>query len=247
MYEWIHKIALVTHIAIGSLALIVFWLPILEKKGSPRHKRAGQWFVWGMTAVSISGIVMSSMVFIDPLAIRDPLGQLGTEQAIRVVERNRNFSAFLFMLSFLVLASTRHSVLVLKAQTDKMHLKTPIHLFRLTILLLSALYIGMIGVQQSSVLFLIFSGLGTFTAGTMFHYIFKATTKPREWIIEHLTTIIGSGIGAYTAFFVFGGSNVLREFISRDHQIIFWIMPGVIGSIFLRTFAVKYRQKYKVA
>ena len=247
MYEWIHKLTLYTHIFIGGLALIVFWLPILEKKGSPKHKQYGRWFVWGMTAVSISGILMSTMVFVDPLAIRDPQGTLSMEQAIQAVERNRNFSAFLFMLSFLVLSSAQQSMLVLKAKANKAILKTPSHMFRLIMLLLSSIYVGLIGLQSSIMLFMIFSGLGLVLALAMLRYNFKQETKNGEWIIEHLSTVIGAGIGAYTAFFVFGGSRLLQDVMSSEIRLALWVLPGVIGTIIIRTFAAKYRQKYKIA
>ncbi len=247
MFELIHKVALVLHITIGSIALFIFWLPIIEKKGSPLHRQVGQWFVWGMTTVAISGIIMSSFVFMDPLAIRDPLGTLTFEEANRVVTIGRSSSAFLFMLSFLVLCTTRQSVLALKAKMDKSKLKSPIHLFSISMLFLSGLYVGLLGFERSSVLYYVFSVLSMFSALTMFRYIFKKETKKSEWIIEHLTNIVGSGIAAYTAFFVFGGQTFMNEFVPRDMQILFWIMPGVVGGILAQVYAVKYRKLYKVA
>ena len=247
MYELIHKTALFIHIAIGSMALFIFWLPIIEKKGSPKHKRAGNWFVWGMTAVAISGIIMSSLVFIDPLAIRDPSGTLTTQESLRVVASGRAASPFLFMLSFFVLCATRHSVLVLKAKMEKSRLKTPSHLASIVTLILSGIYVGSMGLEKGNMLFNVFSVLTVLSGMSMLHYIFKAKTKPSEWIIEHIGSILGAGIAAYTAFFVFGGQTVLNDFVPSDMQILFWIMPGVIGGALTRMYTVKYRQRYNIA
>lgn len=247
MLELIHMTALVVHIAIGSVALIIFWLPIIEKKGSAFHKRSGQWFVWGMTAVSLSGILMSSLVFIDPLAIRDPQGLMTLAQANQAAEVGRSSSAFLFMLSFLVLCTTRQSSLALVARANRDVLKTPLHLFCICMLVVSAFYVGYVGLQRTSMLYEIFSVLSIVSALGMLRYIYKRDLKKSEWIIEHLTNIVASGIAAYTAFFVFGGQSFLNHLVPGDYQILFWIMPGVIGATISRTFAVKYRKQYRVA
>lgn len=247
MFETIHTFVLAIHITIGSIALIIFWLPIIEKKGSPFHRRAGNWFVWGMTAVALSGILMSSLVFIDPLAVRDPERLLSLTEANRIAEIGRSSSAFLFMLSFLVLCATRQSVLALEAKADRTLMKAPSHLICIVLLLLSAIYVGMLGLQRTSPLYEIFAALSIFSSISMLRYIYKKDLKKSEWIIEHLTNIMASGIAAYTAFFVFGGQSFLNNLVPGDYQILFWIMPGVIGATISRTFAVKYRKQYRVA
>ena len=247
MFEVIHKFALVMHIVIGSISLITFWLPIIEKKGSPFHRRAGNWFVWGMTAVALSGILMSSLVFIDPLAVRDPNGLLSLSEANSAAQIGRSSSAFLFMLSFLVLCATRQSVLALKAKHHRTELKAPPHLFCIFMLLISGVYVGWLGLSRTSVLYEIFSVLSIISSLSMFHYIYKKALKKSEWIIEHLTNIIAAGIAAYTAFFVFGGQSFLNHLVPGSYHIWFWVLPGVIGATFSRVYAVKYRKQYRVA
>jgi hypothetical protein len=36
----LHSILLYTHIALGSIALLLFWLPVIVKKGSKLHNNA---------------------------------------------------------------------------------------------------------------------------------------------------------------------------------------------------------------
>lgn len=247
MYESIHKLALILHIFIGGAGLIVFWLPIMSKKGSAFHIRSGRWFAIGMTIVAYSGMLMSTLVFIDPLAVRDPNNEMTLAEANRVVTVGRSSSAFLFMLSTLVLCTTRQGILSLQAKADKSILKTPVHLGCIALLLCSGVAVGLMSFDRNSMLYPIFSVLSIVISLEMLRYIFKKETKKREWIIEHLGNIIGSGIAAYTAFFVFGGSSILHQFVPANMQIMFWVMPGVVGTILTKIYATKYRKIYKVA
>jgi hypothetical protein len=55
--------------------------------------------------------------------------------------------------------------------------------------------------------------------------------NPRELVVAHLNGLIGSGIGAYTAFFAFGGSRFLAELLPGQWQVIPWVLPTIIGVI----------------
>ena len=46
--------AVLAHIAVGTLAVAFYWSALLTRKGSRRHKRAGQAFLAGLAAVALS-------------------------------------------------------------------------------------------------------------------------------------------------------------------------------------------------
>lgn len=48
----------VLHIIAGFTALLVFWIPVVTKKGGKAHVRSGWVYVWAMGAVAISALVM---------------------------------------------------------------------------------------------------------------------------------------------------------------------------------------------
>jgi hypothetical protein len=50
------------HIASGSLAVLLYWATLLQRKGRPRHKRNGRWFLVSLAVllVSIAGIFFLS-------------------------------------------------------------------------------------------------------------------------------------------------------------------------------------------
>jgi len=246
MYQLVHQSAFYLHVAIGSLALIAFWLPLIAKKGSKNHKLFGNIFVYCMYVVSISGIIMTMLVLIDPIAIRFPDKVLSTEQINNISYQNRIFSSFLFMLSILVFCSTRHAVTVLKVKADRRMLKTTNYLLPIIFLgLMGALMFGF-GLEDDILLFNIFGGLSFFVSIGMMRYIFKAELKQREWLIEHLGSILGSGIGVYTAFFAFGGSRLFETFLNGNLQVVPWILPSIVGIAASLYFSKKYRKQYRV-
>lgn len=58
------------------------------------------------------------------------------------------------------------------------------------------------------------------------------------WVIQHIGHIIGSGIGAYTAFFAFGGRNLFQSLPLL--QIGSWVLPSLIGVPFIIWLSRKY-------
>lgn len=247
MSQIIHQFALYLHILAGTVAIIVFWLPIIAKKGSAEHIRYGRYFTRGMYAVSISGFVMTILVLLDPIGVRAPARNLSIDEARNIAFQSRLFAGFLLMLSLLVLSSVRHSILVLRAKGNRKLLRTPLHLSLYFLLGLVALIMGCVGIVQGFVLYQIFSVLCvTNVIGTL-RYIFKSNIQQREWIIAHLGAILGAGIGAYTAFFVFGGSRLLSEIFDGNGQLLFWVLPGVVGTIASAYYSRHYKRIYRVA
>jgi hypothetical protein len=56
--------------------------------------------------------------------------------------------------------------------------------------------------------------------------------------------------GAYTAFFVFGGSRLLAQFLTGPGEglsLLFWFGPGVIGSVATAVLTRQYRQRFAAA
>jgi len=247
MLATIHQILFYSHVFCGSIGLIVFWLPMLSKKGSSFHITAGKIFTNGMLMVAVSGLFMSSFLLLDPVAVRYPDGNLSFEKAQQITEQSRTLGVFLLMLSLLVFVNVKHSVLVLKAKGERKELKGVGHMASILSLLLAGIGVGVLAVHKGNLLFGIFSGLAIVSSLGLLRYIFKQKLKPREWLIEHLGNIIGSGIGAYTAFFAFGGRRFLSDIFVGQMQILPWVLPGVIGAIASIYLSKKYRKIYRVA
>ena len=227
----LHSLLVTTHIAVGSLALLIFWVPALAKKGSPLHVRAGRVYVTAMYIVAVTAFFASIMVLVDPLGIRRPDDILDAAEAARLARRFRMFSLFLLMLSVLVFASLRHGIAALRERGQPGTLSRSSHRLLIAALGLLAIAVGTIGLYTMQLLLIIFGGISLSAAISMFRDTRKPNPRRGDLIIAHLGGLIGSGIGAYTAFFAFGGSRLLADVLTGQWQVVPWVLPSIIGTI----------------
>ena len=59
--HWIHENVTRLHIVAGSCGLLLFWIPVITRKGNLNHKKFGRYFANIMYAVGFSSATMSSM------------------------------------------------------------------------------------------------------------------------------------------------------------------------------------------
>src|SRR5690606_7290482 len=195
--QLIHQSLVYLHIITGIGALLLFWIPVIARKGSHQHKRVGRWFASLMYAVGISGVVLSSLDLLLPTHFHQ---DFPSDTAVR------DRAMFLLSLSLLVLTSTRHGWLTINYKDDRTPLRQPLQLLLTTLLLVTGLVMLVRGLNGGSVIYIAFGILELALASGMLRYAFKKSTLPREWWTELLGGLIASGIGAYTAFFVVGAA-----------------------------------------
>ena len=241
----LHSILLYTHIALGSIALLLFWLPVIVKKGSKLHNNAGQVFYYIMLLVSGSGMVMSGLTIYDPLAIY-PMPNLSGVELQRFLGWRVVFSQFLLLLSLLTWVSVRHAIGVLLAKANRNLLKRLSFLGPVLLMLPLSLFVAWQGYKFNQTLLMIFAGVSFYTAVSICVYIFKAEIKPRQWIIEHFSAMVGTGIAVYTAFFAAGGRRMLSQLLPDEWQLVSWLAAPVIGLTALILLTGYYKRKYKV-
>ena len=56
--EIVRKVLLSTHVTTGCISLILFWLPIIVKKGSLIHIKIGKAYIYSMWIVVFSAIIL---------------------------------------------------------------------------------------------------------------------------------------------------------------------------------------------
>jgi hypothetical protein len=240
---FVHSIFFALHILVGAAALVLFWIPIFSKKGQLNHVVFGRYYKTVMYAVAGTGAIMALMVLSMPLAIK---GHHISESANleRALFNIRLFWGFLLYLSLLSFVSTRHGIKVLTEKTNHSNMRTFEYQSPVWLLLIGGVICFVAGIVNERTLHIIFGILGFFLAQGILRYTFKKEVQPGQWVLEHLGTMIGSGIGAYTAFLAFGGRTLFSEL--GQWQIAFWIAPGVIGTIAANIVAKKYARKLRL-
>ncbi|WP_141567192.1 hypothetical protein [Glaciecola punicea] len=238
----IHSTLFFLHIVVGTAALILFWVPLLTKKGQLKHKKFGRAYRNVMYCVAATGAVMAVMVIAMPLAVKPQLAN--APNAAIVIENVRYFWLFLLYLALLSYTTTRHGDAVLKAANNRSLLRKVSYVSPLAMLALGGLVFIAIGIVREQTLHLLFGILGSCAGISMLRYVLCNNIRPGGYLLEHIGSMIGSGIGAYTAFAAFGGRHLLSGI--GEYQIIFWIAPAVLGSLLSAHLTKKYKKVYRV-
>jgi hypothetical protein len=234
--QLIHQLLVYLHIAAGIVALIVFWIPSLARKGSILHKSAGRWFARIMYVTGLSGVVLSSLDLLWPTRFHSGF----------LLDAVRDRAIFLLSLSLLVLTCTRHGWLTINHHDNRQPLKHPLQILLVAALMAAGILLLARGLLQGNVIYSVFGILQMALSTGMWHYTFKQKTQPREWWTEHLGGMIAAGIGAYTAFFVVGAASMLGPLFNQQPWIavLVWVGPGVIGGVVIAMLTRHYRRKF---
>lgn len=233
------------HAVAGLIGLAVFWGPVVAKKGGDAHRKIGQGFVYAMLICGYSGIVMSALMYLAPIAIRGA-EQLSTEQQAEIIRQSTGFAHLLIMLGFLLVSNTRHAVLTLNAKMDRTPLRDWRHQTLIAGLALTSANLAWLALTRGGILYGVFAVLGGLNAIGMWRYSFRAEIQKREWLIQHISNICASGVGAHTAFLVFGGRSFLETFIPATMQVYLWIIPGALGGMAIFFTTRHYAKKYRI-
>ena len=229
----LYQLTLGLHVISGALALCIFWVPVLMRKGGIDHKTFGRYYSVCMYTVALSGLVMSTFLIILPAVV---MPQFAGEPAR--LEQLRIFAWLLTHLAILIWVSVLYGRRVLAAKAERQRLKQPLLLSLLALLTLNGLVLLIFGAWHGMVLQMAFGTLGMVFGGANLAYIYRAKVQPNSWVTEHLGAYIGSGIGAYTAFLVFGARQFFT--LSNDWMLALWIAPGVLGTLLISWASRKY-------
>jgi len=240
---FIHQFAFYLHVAFGACALLLFWVPVFTRKGNTDHKRFGRIFTSSMYMVSLSGATMACLDLILPLAMHAAAMNAANPEVTVTAGQVRASAMFLLSLSILVFTNTRQGWLAIVHKADRQPLQHPFHLGLCGLLIAAGAGLFITGFMFNSILFMVFAVLEIVSGIGRLRYNLKAELETKEWWIEHLNGLIGSGIGAYTAFFVFGGSRLLSGLFDNA-SLILWMAPGVIGSIAIAVLSRRYRARF---
>jgi uncharacterized membrane protein len=226
---FMHGVVLKLHIILGCIALLLFWLPMLSRKGSAVHRSSGRYYGHLMKAVAVSGLLMTSMVWFDPVAIKGADLMVDGQIPQRKLDFFMLINLFLFLLSLLTWVTIRHATGSLLCKQDRAPLKHWSYQAPVWLLMIVAVYGGWQGFLFNMPLVMVFAGISLFTCFGILTYLHTKTVTANRWLIEHASAMIGSGIAAYTAFFAFGGRALFAEFLTGHWIMLPWLIPTVIG------------------
>ena len=226
MIELIHKSLLWIHIPFGFLSLVLFWVPVGLKKGSPNHRKVGRYYYNAMWVVLFSSALLCICnIFLDKYIAAMYLGYLTIITAYplwysyEILRQNQEWSNRYFTIR-----KTFLSVLFLTG--------------------IGMILLGAIKYQfQGMGTMMVFFGLLVMPAGRDVLLSRTKAMNKETRLKMHIQGTIISGIAAYTAFFAFGGSRILIEVLHMHHQwmMVPWILPTLLGVAYSRYMKRKFR------
>ncbi|MFK7734034.1 MAG: hypothetical protein AB8B48_20605 [Pseudomonadales bacterium] len=213
MSELAFKLFLAIHIVAGMSSLILFWVPVVARKGSINHRRVGKIYVNLMWLVVASAALMSIINLFSS----------------RVVQ-----SIFLGFLALLTAKPLWLGIAVLKHKREPGpgFLRTGLALngtLLIAGLALIAFGISLLG-ETVALLMIAFGALGMLGLPDIIATL-KSNVDGSDWLHAHIGDMIVSGIAAHTAFFAFGASQFTASIFTGNWVTVPWLAPTVIGTI----------------
>jgi hypothetical protein len=214
------------HIAAGFLALLIFWVPIVSKKGGRIHNRSGWVYVYAMAFVSVSAFYMGVYRIVwDPARTEDTIP----------------FAWFLIFIALLSGASAWYGIRVLTFKRRSERHRSLVDFFFPLLLLGSSISISVYGFIIDFGLLKYFPLIGFFVGITQLIYWLSAPKLKMHWMIEHLTGMLACCIATITAFTVFGAPRLLQI---ESVSLILWILPTLLIVPLIIGFSNYYKKKY---
>lgn len=225
MADLIHTILLWIHIPFGFLSLVLFWIPVGVKKGSPVHKKVGWYYFICMWVVLFTAFALS---------------------LVNIVLERYMSAIYLGYLAIITAYPLWYSFEILKQKKEWTARYFLIRKICLSILSVTA--IAMISIAWFKYQFknmgtmMFFFGLIALPSIREVFMSKEKATNTETRIKMHIQGTIITGIAAYTAFFAFGGSRILMGVLNLSAQwmMVPWIAPTVLGVIYMRYMKKKF-------
>lgn len=219
----IFRIVLGIHIIAGATALLVFWVPLVTRKGGRTHRRAGWVYVIAAAIVALTGMASAGRLTVDesrPYAWRAGL--------------------FLVYVGFFAAESALLGVRALRPQTRAQRVQNAIDLVPPLLLVGGGVALAVFGVCHARLLFVLFAALGV-GQGVLHLRSWFTQRKDRDGrLLAHLTAMGTSCITTLTAFVVVNAPRLgMRTFDAR-----LWAVPIVVLGVGLGTVRRYYAKRF---
>ncbi len=232
------------HVVAGSIALMLFWIPVIAPKGGRVHVRAGWIYVLCMSVVVVTAFVMSALAFSVPLAIRQFTRPLSAAELSHFVSEQRVSATFLAYLAGVTLALGWQGIWAVETRRATKNLKMAFGLVLNLAIVLGGLTVLVLGIKFRSGPLIGLSPLGPLLGARNLRYLLSGPRSHMHWWYMHLGSMIGTGIAGYTAFLVFGGSRLFPALARSQMYTLLWVLPILIGVPAIRMTVDHYRRKF---
>ena len=215
---------LITHIAAGSIALLVGLIPMLLQKGTRLHRRAGLVYVWCMIIVAITAVLLCGL------------------QPFKMF---RLFLAGVAVLSFYLCMTGWRAT----KQKKGLYARFDAYLAYTTLLTGTGMVLfgGYLMVLNGlSFMPIVFTFFGLVACRFAYEDV-RVLGKPAEkqhWFFQHFTRMGGSYIATFTAALVTNVGRFAPANMPEWAYTLSWVAPSLVGGMLIGMTVRRYKQKF---
>lgn len=201
------------HVAAGTLALATFWLAATFRKGSPRHRLTGRIYLVTMVAVIASAV---------PLALQ------------RLLDGHPVTAAFLGYLVVITSTGVWTAWRAVQDKHDVVRYTGPVFVALGLLSIASGLAVLLLGLRIGAPLLVGFSAVGLLAGGDMLLKRLRRerlAARPRWWLVEHYTGMLGNGIATHIAFLLLGLPRLLPTVDGTALHYTAWFGPLLVATL----------------
>jgi hypothetical protein len=209
----------VTHVISGATGLVIFWVPVIARKGAHHHRKWGRLFAYSMIATGISAIAMGLCTLVAPLPTHPELTDVPLIRGL--------FGWMMLYLAILTIGLAWHGLMAVRNKSDHRANRhwSGVSLQVLTII--AAVNCAVQGFIIEEYLMVGVATAGLASAGIYLHFMFRDQPPRMEFLMQHFQASLGAGISVYTAFLAFGA---VRLFPHHAFNPAMWAVPTIVGA-----------------
>jgi hypothetical protein len=211
------------HIVAGVVALGALWIPLVARKGSRAHRRAGWVYACAMWVAALGAWGLCAARLLD-----DEKG-------------NDDTALFLAFIGLLAASGASTGIRILRTKSREPTRAQAFDVGSSSLVLAASFALCGLGVLRHSVLYVAFGVLGAFLSWRQLRYWLRGPITRMDWWYAHMGNMLAACIGTVTAFAVV---NVPRFGLER-YALFLWFGPGVLGGIAIAVWTRSYRRKFE--
>jgi len=219
MIWWLFHVFVACHIATGAVGLVIFWVPVIGRKGGRTHRGLGRLFVRCLIATGISATGMSLCTLYDPVATHPQL-------ALDPELMRGLFGWMMLYLSVLTISLAWHGLVTIHRKTTHDAHRGWFSIGLQCAAILVALNCALQGWLIGQPLMMGIAVVGVASGITNLNFIYRTRPSRMAYLKEHVKALVGAGISVYTAFMTFGLARLLP---SHAFNPAIWAVPIVVG------------------
>ena len=223
---WPFEAFLMVHVTTGAIGLLLFWIPVIGRKGSATHRTVGHWYARLMLVTASMAFCMGTTTLLSPLPTHPKQVALGwPDWRIEGI-----FGWMMCYLAILTVHLVWHGVVTIRHKKDHAANRRWPNVALNALVIVAALVCAWRGWLIQETLMMGIAVVGVASGLTNLWFIYTPHPSRIAYQLEHIKAIVGSGISVYTAFMAFGFVR-LNPQGALDPRM--WAIPLVIGLVLI--------------